>query len=31
VLLAPSPEEQRLTDLYRTKNLPALIEELKKF
>jgi len=30
-VLAPSPEEQRLTDLYRTKNLPALIEELKKY
>lgn len=30
-LLAPSPEEQRLTDLYRKKGLPALIEELKTF
>jgi len=29
--LAPSPEEQRLTDLYRQKGLNALIEELKKF
>ena len=26
-----SPEEQRLTELYRTKGLPALIEELGKF
>jgi hypothetical protein len=30
-VLAPSPEEQRLTDLYRTKGLQALIQELKKF
>jgi len=30
-LLAPSPEEQRLTDLYRRKGLAALIAELKKF
>jgi hypothetical protein len=30
-VLAPSPEEQRLTGLYRRKGLPALIEELKKF
>jgi hypothetical protein len=30
-ILAPSPEEQRLTDLYRKKGLPALVEELKKF
>ena len=30
-VLAPSPEEQRLTDLYRTKGLAALVEELKKF
>jgi hypothetical protein len=30
-VLAPSPEEQRLTDLYRNKGLKALIEELKKF
>jgi hypothetical protein len=30
-VLAPSPEEQRLTDLYRNKGLNALIEELKKF
>jgi hypothetical protein len=30
-VLAPSPEEQRLSDLYRKKGLPALVEELKKF
>lgn len=30
-VLAPSPEEQRLTDLYRNKGLQALIEELKKY
>ena len=30
-VLAPSPEEQRLADLYLKKGLPALIEELKKF
>jgi hypothetical protein len=30
-VLAPSPEEQRLTDLYRKKGLPALIAELEKF
>ncbi|MEO7649213.1 MAG: hypothetical protein ABIZ80_02015, partial [Bryobacteraceae bacterium] len=30
-VLAASPEEQRLTDLYRKKGLNALIEELKKF
>jgi hypothetical protein len=30
-VLAPSPEEQRLADLYRKKGLPALVEELKKF
>jgi hypothetical protein len=30
-VLAPSPEEQRLTDLYRKKGIGALIEELKKF
>ncbi len=28
---APSPEEQRLTDLYRRKGAKALAEELKKF
>jgi hypothetical protein len=30
-LLAPSPEEQRLTNLYRRKGLEALIEELNRF
>jgi hypothetical protein len=30
-LVAPSPEEQRLTDLYRKKGLPALLGELEKF
>ena len=30
-VLAPSPEEQRLADLYRKKGLQALAEELKKF
>ena len=30
-VLAPSAEEQRLTDLYRKKGLAALVEELKKF
>ena len=30
-ILAPSPEEQRLTDLYRNKGLEALIQELRKF
>lgn len=30
-VLAPSPEEQRLTQLYRSKGLSALIEELKRF
>jgi hypothetical protein len=30
-VLVPSPEEQRLTDLYRTKGLEAVISELKKF
>jgi len=29
--VAPSPEEQRLAQLYRKKGLAALIEELKKF
>jgi hypothetical protein len=28
---APSPEEQRLTDLYRRKGLAAVVEELNKF
>jgi len=30
-LVAPSPEEQRLTDLYRTKGLDAVVQELRKF
>jgi len=30
-LIAPSPEEQRLADMYRTKGIAAVIEELKKF
>lgn len=30
-VLAPSPEEQRLTDLYRKKGIGPLIEELRKF
>lgn len=30
-VLAPSPEEQRLADLYRRKGLTALIDELKRF
>ena len=30
-VLAPSPEEQRLSDLYRTRGLNALIQELNKF
>jgi hypothetical protein len=30
-LVAPSPEEQRLTQLYRKRGLIALVEELKKF
>jgi hypothetical protein len=30
-VVAPSPEEQRLADLYRTKGLPAVIEDLRKF
>jgi hypothetical protein len=30
-VLAPSTEEQRLTDLYKTKGLNALIEELNRF
>jgi len=29
--LAPSPEEQRLADLYRRRGLPALLNELKRF
>jgi hypothetical protein len=30
-VVAPSPEEQRLAQIYRKKGLPALVEELKKF
>lgn len=30
-VVAPSPEEQRLSTIYRKKNLDGLIEELKKF
>ena len=30
-VLAPSAEEQRLSDLYRKKGINALVEELKKF
>ena len=30
-VLAPSPEEQRLTEMYRKKGIQALVEELKKF
>jgi hypothetical protein len=30
-VLAPSAEEQRLSDLYRKKGIGALVEELKKF
>jgi hypothetical protein len=30
-ILAPSSEEQRLTDVYRRKGLAALVDELKKF
>jgi hypothetical protein len=30
-VLAPSPEEQRLTSIYQKRGLNALIEELKKF
>jgi hypothetical protein len=30
-VVAPSPEEQRLTDLYRRKGLAAVIEELNRF
>ncbi len=29
-MVAPSPEEQRLADLYRTKGLNAVVEELRK-
>jgi len=30
-VLPPSPEEQRLSDLYRRKGLAALVDELKKY
>ena len=30
-LLAPSPEEQRLSDLYRRNGINALLEDLKKY
>jgi hypothetical protein len=30
-VVAPSPEEQRLADLYRTKGLDAVVKELQKF
>ena len=30
-LLNPSPEEQRLTQIYKKKGIQALIEELQKF
>jgi hypothetical protein len=30
-VVAPSPEEQRLTQLYRKKGMAALVDELKKF
>jgi hypothetical protein len=30
-VLAPSTEEQRLTEIYRSKGLKALVEELNKF
>jgi hypothetical protein len=30
-VVGPSPEEQRLVQLYRKKGLTVLIEELKKF
>ncbi len=30
-VLAPSPEEQRLTEIYRKKGIGALVDELKKF
>ena len=30
-VVAPSAEEQRLGNVYRTKGLPGLIQELKKF
>ena len=30
-VISPSPEEQRLTQIYQKKGLSGLIEELKKF
>jgi hypothetical protein len=30
-VLGPSPEEQRLSELYRRRGLAALVGELKKF
>ena len=30
-VVAPSPEEQKLTNLYRTKGIAALVDELRKF
>ena len=30
-VVAPSPEEERLTQIYRKKGLAALVAELKKF
>jgi len=30
-LASPSPEEQRLLQIYRKKGMDALIQELKKF
>ena len=30
-ILAPSPEEQRLADVYSKKGLVAVVEELKRF
>jgi hypothetical protein len=30
-VVAPSPEEQRLVQIYRKRGLNAVIEELKKF
>jgi len=30
-LIGPSPEEQRLVNLYRKKGLEALIDELNRF
>ncbi len=30
-VLAPSPEEQRLTDLYRKRGIDSLVQELQKF